>query len=393
MVNGPSGIIETSPSSNRPTYFPSKRLVVWPNGAKAICFSAEQPNRLRGPQCHIAWADEIAAWKYPETWDQLQFGLRLKRRGGLQPQAVATTTPRPIQLVRGLLADAKRGDGTVVVTHGSTFENKANLAKTFLRALVDKYQGTRLGRQELEAEMLDDNPGALWQRSRIDELRLKPEVDHSVVPPRLIMPEVPALGRIVVAVDPAVTNHAPDDQAGDGKRRKRRLSNETGILIVGLARGLDSDRHSHAYVLEDKTGRYSPNEWAQMTVDAYRKWKADAVVAEVNNGGDLVESNIRNLGNEINVVQVRASRGKHLRAEPVAALYEQGRVHHVGTLAALEDQMCSWDPSLDDQESPDRVDSLVWALTDLIVGPGDPIPIQPPRNRTSSRWGNNARGF
>lgn len=351
MIEGESGLLSISPSWNRPRYYPSKRRVVWKSGAQAVCFSADEPDRMRGPQCHKAWGDELAAWRYPEAWDQLQFGLRL----GTQPQVVVTTTPRPTRLVRNILAD-----GRTFVTTGTTYENKANLARSFLQQIVAKYEGTRLGRQELLAELLDDNPGALWRRDRIDELRVRHKVaaDGTLTLPR------PELGRIVVAVDPAVTNHEEDDP-GDGKKRKRRRSNETGILVVGLGK-----TDHHGYVLEDISGRYSPNDWAQKVVKAYDTWSADAVVAEVNQGGDLVVANIKNVRNTVRVKQVRATRGKHVRAEPVAALYEQGRVHHVGTFPMLEDQMCTWDPSLEDEDSPDRVDALVWGLTELVVRPG-----------------------
>lgn len=347
MIEGESGILAISPKWNRPRYFPSKRRLVWKSGAQAVCFSADEPDRMRGPQCHKAWGDELAAWRYPEAWDQLQFGLRL----GDNPQSVVTTTPRPTRLVRDILKDPR-----TFPTTGTTYENKANLAASFLQQILTKYEGTRLGRQELLAELLEDSPGALWQRDKIDALRVR----HTLDADGKLELRRPELGRIVVAVDPAVTNH-DDEAVGDGKKRRRRRSNETGILVVGLG------KNNHGYVLEDVSGRYSPNEWAQKVVKAYDDWKADAVVAEVNQGGDLVASNIRNVRTAVHVIQVRATRGKHVRAEPVAALYEQGRIHHLGSFPLLEDQMCTWDPSLEDEDSPDRVDALVWGFTELIV--------------------------
>lgn len=272
--------------------------------------------------CDTFWADELAAWRYPEAWHQLQLGFRI----GSNPRGIVTTTPRPIKLVKDLLA---RRAADVAVTRGTTYENRANLAAAFYSQVIRQYEGTRLGRQELDAELLDDNPGALWQRTRIDELRVT---------------TVPALRRVVVGVDPAVSSN-PD-------------SNETGIVIAGL--GVDG----HGYVLDDLSGIYKPHEWAARVVVGFDRHNSDRVVGEVNNGGDLVESNVRTARATIPFTAVHASRGKQTRAEPLSALYEQGRVHHVGTLAKLEDQMCAWDP-VNDDFSPDRVDALVWALTAL----------------------------
>lgn len=251
------------------------------------------------------------------------FGLRL----GQDPQVCVTTTPRPTVLVKAIANDPDN-----VVTRGSTFANAANLAKSFLRNLKKKYEGTRLGRQELEAEILDDNPGALWKRSQIDALRVR---SH------------PELIRVVVAVDPAVSANA--------------TSAETGIIVVGL--GVDG----HAYVLADHTLSGTPGEWGAAVATAYHLHRADRVIGEVNNGGDLVESNVRTADPNLSYRAVRASRGKYTRAEPCAALYEQGRVHHVGAFAKLEDQQCDWDPT-SGAASPDRLDALVWALTELMLG-------------------------
>jgi len=331
MVQGESGLMAVSHPNRRPHYEPSKRRLTWPNGSVAITFSSEEPDSLRGPQYEIAWGDEPAAWKYPkETWDQLQMVLRL----GKHPQALLTTTPRPIPLVKELLADE-----TTVITRGSTYANKANLAPSFIRKMLRKYEGTRLGRQELLAEVLDDNPGALWKRTpMIDALRV------AIHPPLL---------RIVVAVDPAMSANAN--------------SAETGIVAAGL--GDDG----HGYILGDHTVSESPGGWGNAVVVAYNLHHADRVVGEVNAGGDLVESNVRtaaqNAGCEISFKQVRASRGKQTRAEPISALYEQGRVHHVGCHPQLEDQLCDWDPTTG-AKSPDRLDALVWALTELMLEGG-----------------------
>jgi phage terminase large subunit-like protein len=328
MIEGESGILATAPPWFRPIWKPSTRRLVWPNGCLGMTYSAEEPDLLRGPQHTDAWADEVAAWQYDDTWDQLEFGLRL----GDSPQCLATTTPKPTKLIKQILADAD-----TVVTRGSTFENKANLAKSFVKAILRKYEGTRLGRQELYAEILDDAPGALWKRAKLDANRVK-------APPRL--------GRVVVAIDPAVTSGEDSD--------------ETGIIVAGLG----YDDPTQAYILEDVSGRYAPTEWARVAVKAYREHGADCIVGEVNNGGDLVETTIRAVDRDLRFKAVRASRGKHIRFEPVAALDEQGRIHHVGTLGTLEDQQCSWEPG-SSAKSPDRVDARAWAITELMLGASD----------------------
>lgn len=329
MVEGESGLLAVSPENFRPVYEPSKRRLTWPNGAIATCFSAEEPDRLRGPQHDAAWCDELASWRYAEAWDMLMLGLRL----GANPRSVVTTTPKPIRLVKNLLADPG-----VAVTRGATDENRDNLAPAFLQAIVRRYEGTRLGRQELQAELIEDLPGALWTRAMIDRARVT---------------AAPELRRVVVAIDPAVS-------AGEE-------SAETGIIVAGL--GSDG----HGYVLDDLSGRFAPYDWAARAVAAYRTHKADRIVAEINNGGDLVEATLRMVDAGASYRGVRASRGKAVRAEPVAALYEQGRVHHLGALPELEDQMCALAADFDRERggvSPDRVDALVWALTDLLVAPG-----------------------
>jgi phage terminase large subunit-like protein len=333
MVDGESGLLAISPPWFRPVYEPSKRRLTWPNGAIATTYTAEEPDALRGPQHDGAWCDEIASWKYPEdAYNNLLFGLRL----GTNPRIVGTTTPKPTRHMRALIADA-----TTAVTKGKTQENAPNLARTFLRQVVGKYLGTSLGRQELDAEMLEDVAGALWKRDVIDDLR------------RRLAPE---LRRVVVAIDPAVTNKAGSD--------------ETGIITVGL--GSDG----HAYVLEDLSGHYSPDGWGRRAVAAYDRRQADIIVAEVNNGGDMVGHTINTVRSNVHFKAVHASRGKRVRAEPVAALYEQGKVHHVGAFAELEDQLTTWDSSTG-EESPDRLDALVWALTELMLLSSAPAEYDP----------------
>jgi phage terminase large subunit-like protein len=330
MIEGESGLLAIAPDERRPRYEPSKRRLTWPNGAIATGYSADEPERLRGPQHDAAWCDELAAWRYPEAWDMLMLGLRL----GDDPRAVVTTTPRPVRLVRELLA---RAGGDVAVTRGSTFDNAANLAPAFLDQIVRRYQGTRLGRQELEAELLEDVPGALWSRDVFERAGFR-------------VAAAPALRRIIVAIDPAVTS----DEGAD----------ETGIIVAGI--GADG----HGYVLDDLSGRFAPVEWARRAVDAYRRHQADRIVAEVNNGGEMVAATVRAVDPNAAFKDVRASRGKVTRAEPVAALYEQGRVRHVGAFATLEDQMCAFTSDYDRAAagmSPDRLDALVWAITELMV--------------------------
>lgn len=324
MVEGESGILAISPPWFRPIYEPSKRRLTWPNGAMATTYSADEPERLRGPQHSGAWGDEPASWRYPESWDMLQFGLRL----GSNPRSVVTGTPKPIRLIRDLL---QRKDCRV--TRGSTYDNRSNLAKPFLDAIVKKYEGTRLGRQELYAEVLADVPGALWTQRGLDDYRVS---------------KAPDLARIVVAVDPAITS-------GED-------ANENGIVVAGTA------ADASAYVFEDWSLRGTPDEWARKAVAAYRMHNADCIVAEANQGGEMVERVIKSVA-DIPVKLVRATRGKYVRAEPISALYEQGRVHHVGHLTQLEEQMTSFTPERaadrSDGFSPDRVDALVWALTEL----------------------------
>jgi phage terminase large subunit-like protein len=331
MVEGESGILATSPPWCRPKYEPSKRRLTWPNGAMATTYSADEPDLLRGPQHDGFWADEVAAWQYEDSFDQLMFGLRL----GMNPQGVITTTPRPTRLVKRLVKDK-----TVHVTIGTTFENEENLAPTFFTQVVGRYQHTRLGLQELYAQILADAQGALWKREDMIE-------QHRVT-------EYPDLLRIVVGVDPAVA-----DPSSSKSEESADDNAETGIVVAGLA------ANGHGYVLDDKSLQASPLTWAKEAVTSYKKYRADLILGEKNNGGALVESNIRTVDKHISYKAVWASRGKYTRAEPIASFYEQGRVHHVGMFSHLEDQMCQWEP-LTGQKSPDRLDALVWALTELM---------------------------
>lgn len=327
IVEGESGIMAISPPWWQPKYVPAKRRLEWPNGAIATTYTAEEPDQLRGPQHDDAWCDELAAWAYPDAWDQLLFGLRL----GPDPRVVITTTPRPTPIIRRLLADPN-----TVVTRSKTRDNADNLAPTFLTQIVRRYEGTRLGRQELDGEVLDDLPGALWKREVFDELRVQ---------------EAPSLRRVVVAIDPAVT--ATED------------SDETGIVVAGM------DYRGHGYVLADASLRDTVDGWARKAVQMFRSHSADRIVAEVNNGGDLVERVLRTVDRNVPFTAVRASRGKATRAEPIAALYEQGRVHHVGGMPELEDQLASFTADgYQGDGSPDRADAAVWALSDLMLRDG-----------------------
>ncbi len=332
MVGGKSGILACSPPWFSPVYNPSKRRITWPNGAIATTYTAEKPDQLRGPQHTKGWADERAAWQYDDTWDQFQFGLRL----GANPQAVVTTTPRATKAIIDLVNDL-----TTFVTRGSTYDNTANLSRKFLREIENKYGGTRLGRQEIDGAILDDNPGALWKRETMIE--------------RFRVRELPDFIRIVVAVDPSVKG--PNDAKARNSEFDEGVA-ETGIIVVGLA------ENGHAYVLADYSLQGKPHEWADAVVKAYDTWKADLVVGETNNGGDLVEVNVRTVKDDISYASVHATRGKFIRAEPVSSLYVQGKIHHYFTLPDLEDQLCNWQPGM---RSPDRLDALVWGLTELML--------------------------
>lgn len=336
IVEGVSGLLTALPPAFIVDWNRSLGEVLLTNGTRYKTFSAEEPERLRGPQFHRAYCDELAAWTRPETFDMLMFGLRL----GDKPQCVITTTPKPTMLLRQLL---KRSGKDVFLTHGRTFDNQENLAPGFLARLMEKYGGTRLGRQELDAELLADTPGALWKRSDIDDTRV------SIAPDMV---------RFVVALDPATSTKEGSDETG----------------IIGAGKGIDG----HFYVFDDVSGHYTPDTWAREAVALYKHRHADRVIGEANNGGDMIEHTIRSVDANVSYKSVHATRGKAIRAEPVAALYEQKRVHHVGSHPQLEDQMCMFTTDYDRTKmkySPDRMDALVWALTELGIEttPGDNI--------------------
>jgi phage terminase large subunit-like protein len=331
MVFGDSGVMACSPPDRRPEWIASRKMLLWPNGATAQLFSAHEPESLRGPQFDCAWADELAKWKRgEEAWDMLQFGMRL----GDDPRCCVTTTPRNAPVLTNLLAQS-----STVKTHAPTSANRANLAKGFMEEVQRRYEGTRLGRQELEGVLLQDAEGALWTTRMIEAA----QVD-----------DPPYLDRIVVAVDPAVSSHKDSDACG--------------IVVVGATtKGPPADWR--AWVLEDATVQAaSPLEWAKAALDARKRHGADRVLAEVNQGGSLVETVLRQVDPLVPFKAMRASQGKALRAEPVAALYEQGKVRHLRGLGALEDQMCLMTAQgFRGRGSPDRVDALVWALHELLI--------------------------
>jgi phage terminase large subunit-like protein len=333
MIFGESGLMACSPPDRRPEWEAGRKRLVWPNGAVAQVFSAHEPESLRGPQFDAAWVDELAKWKRAEeTWDMLQFALRL----GDNPRQVVTTTPKNVGVLKAILKNP-----STVITHAPTEANRAHLAASFLQEVRSRYAGTRQGRQELDGVLMEDAEGALWTTATLEAARVT---------------TVERMTRVVVAVDPPVTGHAGSDACG--------------IVVVGaMTDGPPQDWH--AVVLEDASVRgASPEGWARAAIAAMERHGADRLVAEVNQGGDLVHSVVRQIDPLVPYKAVRATRGKVLRAEPVAALYEQGRVRHVRGLGDLEDQMCRMTTQgYQGKGSPDRVDALVWALTELIVDP------------------------
>lgn len=345
MVEGSSGILSCAWKDDVdnmgrpmgiPDYEPSKsHRLTWANGCVCHCYSAEEPDRLRGPQHEFLWADELAAWKYmQDAWDMAMFGLRL----GVNPQAMISTTPRPLPLIRELIRSPNS-----VVTRSSTYANRANLAKTFMGIIIAKYEGTRIGRQELMGEILEEVEGALWTRDQIEKAYLGERHEPDYL-------------RTVVSVDPAITDKA--------------TSNLTGI--VGASLGVDY----HGYIREDASGRYTPGEWAKVAVKMYDDLQADCIVAEGNQGGEMVRHTIETERKNVPIQIVHASRSKQARAEPVSALYAQEsratKIHHTKPFPEMEDQMCTWEP-LSGDPSPDRLDAVVWAITNLMLG----IPLTP----------------
>lgn len=343
MIEGESGILAMSPPWDVPEYMPGLKRLIWRTGAVAQCYSGDEPDQLRGPQAEKAWVDEPAHWKRAQkSLDNLFFGLRL----GDNPQCIATTTPLPTTAITGLAAKP-----TTVITKGSSYENRANVTELYYQQNIAPYEGTRIGRQEIYGDILDDVPGALWTRARLDENRVG---------------AAPDLVRIVIAVDPAVTSNEESD--------------ETGIIVAG--KGVDG----HAYILADLTCRLPPPAWADRVDIAYNFWRANSVIGEVNNGGDLVKHNVWSVNPNIPFRSVHASRSKYVRAEPVATMDERGMIHHCGKLDELEDQMCVFTPEGGFSTSPDRVDARVWAIWDLMIEPEaqvgsyiyhDPVQISP----------------
>lgn len=333
MVEGPAGVLSISPPGFRPHYEPSKRRLTWPNGARATTYSAKDPDQLRGPEHDLAWADEVAKWPYREAWSNLMLGVRQGRK----PRVAATTTPRPRTVVRDLVAREGRD---VAVTRGTTWENAENLAASFMAEVVSLYEGTMLGAQELEGRLIEEIPGALWNRRLLEARKVA---------------KVPPLARVVLGIDPAVSS---------GEE-----ASETGLSVA--ARGEDG----RGYVLYSEGVRLSPDGWARRAVQLYTHFGADRVVAEVNNGGDMVEHTLRTVAPQLPITQVHASRGKRTRAEPIAALFEQGRaLLYTGGGTRhddLEDQCCSY-TGAPGEESPDLMDAMVWALTELMLTGGAP---------------------
>lgn len=338
MIEGESGILAIYPPGEAPVYESSKARLTWYRGkeeiARATLLSAEEPERFRGKQGDTVWADELCAWERPEAWTQLRFGMRLG-----SPRFMVTTTPKNTPTLRDLLTDAR-----TVVTRGSTFDNAANLAPEFIADIRSTYEGTRLGRQELYAEVLLDTPGALWNTAMIEACRVA---------------SPPAFLRTVTALDPSVTANATSDEAG----------------IVTCALGLCRCKgapEKHLFVIGDYSGKFTPDGWARETIKAHRKHSGDRVVAEKNQGGDMIENTLRSIEPHLPYRGISARQGKRVRAEPIAAIYEQGKAHHVGDLHKLEAEMCTWDPMNPNAKSPNRIDALVHCATELMLGGGVP---------------------
>ena len=333
MVFGESGILACSPPDRRPTWSSTRKMLEWPNGARAQIFSGSDPESLRGPQFDAAWLDEFGKWKKAqETWEMLQFGLRL----GENPRVLITTTPRTLSILNKLLSDQ-----STVTTHAPTSANRHNLAPGFIEALESQYSGTRLGRQEMDGEFITDIEGALFSFENLEKSRSDPPENFD---------------RIVVAVDPPASHHDKSD--------------ECGIMVVGATYGNDP-KHWKAYLLEDLSiAKARPEEWAKRAITAYREFGADCILAEVNQGGNMVESIIRQVDPLVAFKSVRAKSSKTIRAEPISALYDQGRVRHCKVFEKLEEQMILMSSTgYMGTGSPDRVDALVWALTELLITP------------------------
>jgi phage terminase large subunit-like protein len=330
-IEGSAGLLRALNKEELVSYRRNDLEIELTNGSKIYGFSADRPDNVRGANLWGAWLDELGSWRYEETFHE---GLMPALRKGEKPRIVVTTTPRGTSLLRGI---AGRTDGSVHITQGSTLENEANLSEIALNELYRLYGGTRIGRQELEGELIADVEGALWKRAWLDAGRLTPVYDSEG------KPDLPPLVRVVVAMDPSTTSKS--------------TSAEFGIMVVGL--GADG----HVYLLDDLSGRMTPGQAMRCAVAAYYEWMADRIVGEQNNGGDFIEALLRTEDENVSYRTVVASRGKQVRAEPVSSIYEQGRAHHIGTYPKLEDQLCTWTPL--DKESPDRLDALVWGVTEL----------------------------
>ena len=318
---GPASILKVSNPKFYPKYESSKRRIIWPNGCVGTIYSGDEPDQVRGPSHDRAWIDELAKFKYPKAiWDNLMFGLR----EGEDMRILITTTPRPIPIIKRLIEDPN-----TIPIRGSTFENKDNLPKKYFDYVIAPYIGTRLGKQEIEGQILEDNPNALWTRKIIEDNRVS---------------KAPKLMRIVIAVDPEATANEK--------------SSETGIIAGGIS------EEGQAYILNDASIKGTPDQWGNAVVTEYFKFGADRIVGEVNNGGDMIEYVIKSCDPNVSYKSVRATRGKYIRAEPVSALYEQRKIHHVGYFAELEDQLCEWVPG---DKSPDRLDALVWLITEMML--------------------------
>ena len=320
MIEGESGIMKVFPPEIKPYYEPSRRRITFHTGAIAHTYSSASPDELRGPQHDTAWTDELATFRTFDSWHNLQLGLRLGA-----PRQVVTTTPRPLRVLREIIKSPYS-----IVSRGATYDNRANLAPTFMTQILERYEGTHLGRQEIYGELLEEMPGALWRRDMIE---------HQPAPSR------DDLTRVVVGVDPSIS---------DGE-----TSAECGIVVCAL------DKYDNFWVLDDATTRGSPLIWANKVIASYRTFNADRVIAEENQGGKMVEAVLRQIDNNVSYRGVHASQGKQARAEPIAALYEQSRIFHASFFNDLEDQMCVWVPGIGG-DSPDRLDALVWGMTELI---------------------------
>jgi predicted phage terminase large subunit-like protein len=327
MIEGESGILACAPEDFKPKFIPSLKKLIWPNGVESHIYYGSEPNKARGPQSDFLWCDELAKWQRPEeTFDNLLLGLRL----GSNPLCIVTSTPRPTRFLMELERRTDRqGRPCTITTRGRTQDNFRNLSPVFISTIISKYEGTRLGRQELEGEFLDDNPDALWKRSDIDQNRVR---------------SIPELSYVVVGVDPAATSKTGSD--------------DTGIIVAG------KDDNGHYYVLGDYTIHDTPQAWGTAAITAYHKHQANMIIGETNNGGEMVEHTLKTIDSNIPFRAVHASRGKATRAEPVSALYEQGKVKHFGNFPELEDQLCEWEPG--SEKSPDRLDALVWAISFLM---------------------------